>query len=575
MAQDSIAYGESLLSDIRQRNDKLRSRQRKQARKDEWKTLAVDIGMNVANDIFATRRNELLNNEDNLRQKMEITSANTFATDFSNQMSEANKYAGGEKAYWKNDFNTVVNNELGKKFLPNQRNELQYQKLLVATVNKNFESYYNEVKKKQEATKKFLYKGTAENYNLNMNKITGEGTAKNAVARTISKLTGNLDLDVYESRNEELQKASKEYQTTYVDTFAKTRDEMLATAVAELSENAAGVPAPKLSGAAYTLKVTDLAGNQTEERRQDVVVSRLDKNNNIIQHTMVMGVGANGTYQPITAASQNKEADLNQIAAALSANQVTRGKLEYTDLSGGLLARLGDIWAKQISLETKGKIAPNDIGYNDFLEPRRSAFVRKIIASGIQARNEGWGTEKTGQLVYAQAIEDKLSGEEDAGGVRNIGALNVFDTMFALNKLTTKANDTGVINGKSGISKLAKDVNSMYDGLEAMSAGNRAKLFDRLSKPNDEGGVNYFEGNIDSSGDFENYLNAFENIFKNQTIYNKDRYESVNEMLVASMLDLQEAQVKEQEKNKSIEERKQERMKALQKTLNNARTLRI
>jgi hypothetical protein len=574
MAQDSIAYGESLLADIRERNDKAERRARKDARRGEWKALAVDIGMNVANDIFATRRNELLNNENNLRQKMEITSANTFATDFSNQMSEATKYVGGEKAYWRNDFNTVVNNKLSQKFLPNQRNELQYKKLLEATVNKNFESYYDEIKKKETATKDFLYKGTAENYNLNMKKITGDGTAKNAVARTISKLTGNLDLDVYESRNEELQKASKEYQTTYVDTFAKTRDEMLATAVAELSEDAAGVPAPKLSGEAYTLNVTDIAGNQSEERRQDVVVSRLDKNNNIIQHTIVMGVGANGTYQPITAASQNKEFDLNQIAAGLSDNQVTRGKLEYTDLSGGLLARLGDIWAKQISLETKGKIAPNDIGYNDFLEPRRSAFVRKIIAAGLQARNEKWGTEKTGQLVYAQAIEDKLSGEEDAGGVRNIGALNIFDTMLALNKLTTKGN-TGVTNGKSGISKLAKDANSMYDGLEAMSAGDRAKLFNKLSKPNDEGGVNYFEGNIDASGDFENYLNAFENIFKNQTIYNKDRYESVNEMLVASMLDLQAAQVKEQEKNKSIEERKQERMKALQKTLNNARTSRI
>jgi hypothetical protein len=574
MAQDSIAYGESLLADIREKNDKAERRARKDARQGEWKALAVDIGMNVANDIFATKRNELLNNENSLRQKMEITSANTSATDFSNKMAESTKYVGGEKAYWQNDFNTVVDTELGKKFLPNQRNELQYQKLLQATVNKNFESYYDEIKKKETATKDFLYKGTAENYNLNMKKITGDGTAKNAVARTISKLTGNLDLDVYESRNEELQKASKEYQTTYVDTFTKTRDEMLATAVAELSENAAGVPAPKLSGAAYTLKVTDLAGNQTEERRQDVVVSRLDKNNNIIQHTMVMGVGTNGTYQPITAASQNKEFDLNQIAAGLSANQVTRGKLEYTDLSGGLLARLGNIWAKQISLETKGKIAPNDIGYNDLLEPRRSAFVRKIIAAGLQARNEKWGTEKTGQLVYAQAIEDKLSGEEDAGGVRNIGALNVFDTMLALNKLTTKAN-SGVTNGKSGISKLAKDANSMYDGLEAMSAGNRAKLFDRLSKPNDEGGVNYFEGNIDSSGDFENYLNAFENIFKNQTIYNKDRYESVDEMLVASMLDLQAAQVEEQEKNKSIEERRQARMKTLQKTLNNARTSRI
>jgi hypothetical protein len=572
MAQDSIAYGESLLADVRKRNSDAERRERKDARRNEWKGLATKIGMSVADDIFATKRNQLLNNENSLRQKMEITSANTFATDFSTQMTEATKYAGGEKAYWQNDFNTIVNNKLSKKFLPNQRNELQYQKLLQATVNKTFESYYAEIQKKKEATQEFLYKGATKNYNFNMNKIAGEGTAENAVARAISNLTGNLDLDVYKSKNEELQKTSTEYQTTYVDTFNKTRNEMLATAVAELSEDAAGVPAPKLSGEAYTLNVTDIAGNKSEERRQDVVVSRLDKNNNIIQHTIVMGVGANGTYQPITAASQNKEIDLNQIAAGLSDNRVTQGKLEYTDLSGGLLARLGDIWAKQISLETKGKMVPNDIGYNDFLEPRRNAFVRKIIAAGIQAKNEKWGTEKTGQLVYAQAMEDKLSGEEDAGGVRNIGALNIFDTMLALNKLTTKGN-TGVTNGKSGISKLAKDVNSMYAGLESMSGGDRATLFNKLSKPNDEGGVNYFEGNIDASGDFENYLNAFENIFKNQTIYNKDRYESVDEMLVASMLDLQAAQVKEQEKNKSIEKRKQARIEKLQKTLSITPTL--
>ena len=65
MAQDSIAYGESLLADIRERNDKAERRARKDAQRGEWKALAVDRGMNVANDIFATRRNELLNNENN------------------------------------------------------------------------------------------------------------------------------------------------------------------------------------------------------------------------------------------------------------------------------------------------------------------------------------------------------------------------------------------------------------------------------------------------------------------------------------------------------------------------------
>ena len=569
MAQDSIAYGESLLSDIRQRNDKLRSRQRKQARKDEWKTLAVDIGMNVANDIFATRRNELLNNEDNLRQKMEITSANTFATDFSNQMSEANKYAGGEKAYWKNDFNTVVNNELGKKFLPNQRNELQYQKLLVATVNKNFESYYNEVKKKQEATKKFLYKGTAENYNLNMNKITGEGTAKNAVARTISKLTGNLDLDVYEARNEEIQKASNEYKTTYVDTFAKTRDEMLATAVAELSENAAGVPAPKL-GESYTQKNTDALGNETEVRVTPALVSQRNKDGDLVQTTVALVLGPNG-YEPYTNAQQRKSFDLAQIGGGLNTKQVTRGKILYTQLPETTISKLSEVWNKQILLETNNDMKPGDIGHNDFFDAKRNAFIRTMVASGLQADAEGWGTENTGQKVYVQAVLDRIKG---TGGVANIGKLNAFDTMFAMDKLSKLNGGTGVTNGKTGMRLLANKPTVLYEALEGMGSGSRANLFKRLAAPVDDGGVNYFEGNLNEK-DFESDMLAFKYIFQNQTVFNRDNFDSIEVMLETATKHLADKFVKQEIEDKDIAERKKERMQALQKTLNNARTSRI
>jgi len=57
MAQDSIAYGESLLADIRQRNDKLRSQAKKERNKDLWKSVAVKIGTDVVSDIFTQRQN--------------------------------------------------------------------------------------------------------------------------------------------------------------------------------------------------------------------------------------------------------------------------------------------------------------------------------------------------------------------------------------------------------------------------------------------------------------------------------------------------------------------------------------
>ena len=567
MAQDSIAYGESLLADIRERNDKAERRARKDAQRGEWKALAVDIGMNVANDIFATRRNELLNNENNLRQKMEITSANTFATDFSNQMSEANKYVGGEKAYWRNDFNTVVNNELGKKFLPNQRNELQYQKLLESTVNKNFEAYYNEVKKKQEATKKFLYKGTVENYNLNMNKITGEGTAKNAVARTISKLTGNLDLDVYESRNEELQRESKEYQTTYVDTFAKTRDEMLATAVAELSENAAGVPAPKL-GESYTQKNTDLLGNETEVRVTPAIVSQRNKDGDLVQKTVALVLGPNG-YEPYTNAQQRRSFDLASIGGGLNTQQVTRGKILYSQLPEETISKLSDVWNKQILLETGGDVKPGDMGHNDFFDAKRNSFIRTMVASGVQAYAEEWGTENTGQKVYVQAALDRIEG---TGGVANIGNLNAFDTMFAMDTLSKSNGGTGVINGKTGMRLLANKPTVLYEALEGMGSGARANLFKRLAAPVNDGGVNYFEGNLNEK-DFESDMLAFKYIFQNQTVFNRDNFDSIEVMLATATKHLADKFVRQEVEDKDIEERRQARIKKLQQTLSITPTL--
>ena len=573
MAQDSIAYGESLLADVRKRNSDAERRERKDARRNEWKGLATKIGMSVADDIFATKRNQLLNNENSLRQKMEITSANTFATDFSTQMTEATKYAGGEKAYWQNDFNTIVNNKLSKKFLPNQRNELQYQKLLQTTVNKTFESYYAEIQKKKEATQEFLYKGAVKNYNFNMNKIAGEGTAENAVARAISSLTGNLDLDVYKSKNEELQKTSTEYQTTYVDTFNKTRNEMLATAVAELSEDAAGVPAPKV-GPSFTQKQTDALGSETEVTVFPTVVSTRNKDGELVQQTVGLVLGPNG-YEPLTAAHQRKSFDLAQIGGSLNAKQMTRGKILYTQLPEKTISKLSEVWNKQILLETDNKLKAGDIGHGDFFNAKRDAFIKTMVASGLQATLEGWGTENTGQKVYVQAVLDRLKG---TGGVANIGRLGVFDTMFSMDKLSKRNNNTGVINGKTGMRLLANKPTVLYEALEGMGSGPRNKLFQKLANPVEDGGVNYFEGNIDEE-EFKSDMTAFKYIFQNQTVFNRDNFDSIEVMLATATKHLEDDFVKQEAENKSREEienyKKQERMEALQKTFSNLRTSRI
>ena len=55
-------FGQSLLSDIREKNKEEQKRAEKRAKRDKWKNLGLSIAMNVAEDVLQTRHQKLLNN---------------------------------------------------------------------------------------------------------------------------------------------------------------------------------------------------------------------------------------------------------------------------------------------------------------------------------------------------------------------------------------------------------------------------------------------------------------------------------------------------------------------------------
>ena len=92
MAQDSIAYGESLLADIRERNSKLERQARKRAKRDEWKTTAVGIAGNLVKDIFQQRQENFANNEQLMANKLAIGKVVEEAESFNSIYQNALKY---------------------------------------------------------------------------------------------------------------------------------------------------------------------------------------------------------------------------------------------------------------------------------------------------------------------------------------------------------------------------------------------------------------------------------------------------------------------------------------------------
>lgn len=126
MAQDSIAYGESLLADVRERNAKEQRKAESRAKKDFWKGAAVKIGLDVAKDIMGQRQTAFLNNEENMANKLRTTKAYDQSTAITAREKEAQAFEGGYDAYWAGKADTEVDAYLQTKFASGTYNPSAY-----------------------------------------------------------------------------------------------------------------------------------------------------------------------------------------------------------------------------------------------------------------------------------------------------------------------------------------------------------------------------------------------------------------------------------------------------------------
>ena len=555
MAQDSIAYGESLLADIRDRNDKLRSQAKKEAKKEKWKSMAVNIGMDLANDMFKSKQIAFQNSEANVQNKLQIETGNNYANGVIAEHQKADVYKGGVNAYVMDNVKNELKFEYGKTYAEGNRNELEFNELINSEAAKLFDTRLKEYNGRLTKTKEYLAGGDLSRYNSNIKELSGKGTAQGALSGLITKLTGNSNADLYNSQNEEILRQSKEYQDTYSSTWKQTRNSTLAKAVAENMPTDLGTPAP-IVGTAYTEKTTDFLGAVQERRVAPVTYTLRNKEGNLVSVTRAMQLTGDG-WAKYAANQQAQDINMNVVAGSLKPEEIAAGKLAYEAIPGEDKANLRTIFASQIKLESgSDKLSKNDSGYAAQLLFKEEAFAKRLVAAGKMAKKEGWGSNKTGQKIFLQAVKNKI---ETKGSVSDLGRLNIFDTMFAMQELTAT---NKLVGGKSsGVQELANRPEDMYTALQGMNSGERNTLFNRLADSVD-GGVNYFKGNINSE-DFKADILGFKNIFDNQKEYNldTDKFNSVSAMLEASITELYNRTPTEKELSLEEEKRKKRQEK--------------
>ena len=567
MAENAIEYGESLLADIRKRNDDARRTQERINRQNKWKEFAIGIGTQIAQDYTKNKQLEFLNNEEALKQQMLLKDSNDSAEKVLANFETAKTHVGGEQAYFDTQLKNQLDTMLSQKYGEGSRNETTYQQILNKLVRENSDAYYEGQVKLRDLSRDYAASGNAEAYKENRQTIAGDGTIKGTIANKLSRLTGVLDVDLYKEKNAEIVKKSEAFQTNYQTIFNQTKDVLLAEAVAEISSDDIGVPAPEVIDT-YTYKSTDILGN-VEERRVTVMnVSSRNEDGTVIKRPVELVVGDFG-YQQLTERRKNNEYTLNQIAGGLSEKVVKMGLADYLDMKTPNVQAVNEII--KADLLEKENMKKNDPGYPVALQTRQENFVRNRIAAGMKAEAEEFATAREGEKIYTQMVINRMRDEEVRGqGIADIGSGNIFETMYAIQDLV----EAGELNGRRSLAILGENMRAMYEDLKVMNKTQRDIIFAELgSQDYTEGkflglfggtpkkGVNFFEGQLESDA-FKVNIMTLQRIVDNQETYNLERFKGDFNKMTSTALDDIKAEVTAEQKRLEEEEKKKQQKAA-------------
>jgi len=473
MAQDSIAYGESLLANIRDRNDKLRSQAKKEAKKDQWKSLAVNIGMKVADDIFQQRQEAFSNNEQLMAQKLSMQKVDEEATAFNNTYQAAMKYDGGVEAWKRNEVEKMAAARLRQDYVEGTYSEADFNLLTKKVADGYYDTYSDEFDKRLKANQAYLTSGNTDAFERAINsqaKSKGmTGTFLNAIG--LGKITGNTQTDLLSSNAyEKNANAQKIFQDQYNQTRDAGLSEFIAKEFSKEGRMKLGRPSVQISDEIITMKGINSAGTETEikvrqasQGRKDGSVERFLINLDGSRYSLSSVQKLQDTLEFSTAAS------LQQQNKNIQAGQNAIQNLKAVD------SNIIDSHIKN-NLEDRS-FYETDADYIAAADKQKDMIAAYVTQGGIAAADQrtGWGTANDGRKVQLALILDNMR-SSNPKEMPVSGIQNPFETMFKIDQISAD-----LVTQNTGISRIVSNGVALYDHYHGQRDDVRSSIEDRFA----------------------------------------------------------------------------------------------
>ena len=533
-------FGQSLLSDIRERNQQEQRRAEKRAKKDAWKSLGLKVAMNVAEDIVSQRHQNLMYNEGVMANKLKIDTVYNEASNFTSQIKAADDFAGGRDAYLRNELGASTDAYLKSLYPTGTYNESQLNSLKSTIVDGYFDKYKEAFANREKANKEFIASGNKEAYLNNIKALKGDGTIGSSITQLIKKipgvsaLTGNMNSDLNTANTEILAKTDKLSQ--YQKVYRKTKNAELSKYITDnLPKEGLGTPAAVVSDT-YETEINTGFGTQ-KVRAVDVKTTDTQGNVQLFQQILSSrGVTSLGNSQ------RNALADFAANASALKPEQYAVGERTLLELEN--LEAQGYASALDKFVKDRNDTSPsNKEKYNDETKLIKTNAAKNIAAAGIYAVSQGWGTASQGRAVALQVIKDDLKQESPELDNFVLGSQAPFRTALAIN--STIENQAANAPSPHDIATVLGDVSQMYQSYKDMNITQRNALKGALENKN------YFEGKI-NSGPFKNNFDSIVNAVEKAGEHGLDVRSFPNVSLFLDAVDTRMEAVKMQKPEDSV-----------------------
>lgn len=498
----STEFGESLLANVRERNDKRAREYEKRAKKDAWKALGVKAAIGLGKSMLEQRQEQFLNHETRLANKLKVANATDTATRYTTTEANANSFTGGRDLYFQGLAAPEVKGFMESEYATGTYNQSQYDLLEKQLTAKYAKSLQEQHRIGLEKTTEFL-KTTGGDKDAYIAALKREkpGSASGIIANFIGSKTGIIKTDLHNSTQKMLERAEdlKTYQTTY----AATGDSAISSFVAReglLDDVDLGVKAPTFS------EVKTKKGAFGEEISYVTVVST-DKEG-VPSMKEIYADPTTGEFMLNTSQSSRVENNFNilsaQVQTATDKTYFEAGKNALINMDEDDLKFVQDVAKDRINKSNKstGKVGQGMLeSVNDNISGQLGAIIYTAT------KGEGWANSSDAAVIGQQMI---LNNAKNPGTrvMSGVGFNNPYHTMIAISDALDNEKINTITDGFTDIG--TKSLSGLYNAYRSETTPGRAAIDAKLEK------TDYFAGK--AGGKFKQFHTTVKAVFDDKTL---------------------------------------------------------